>query len=313
MKSCLNGTAVDFVRRMKIISRSKTIAFFIVLGSLSVAVAIALNITWILHWRGVTPLVIGIILFTLIIAGMILNTIFLVREIRRNEQQDSFLNAVTHELRTPIASLRLHIETLQSRDVSEEKRQDFYRLMHQDTVRLMSTVDQVLRVAETGHKRKKEHWGPVDAPVLIEECVATARERHSLDQGQLRVNADAARHCTVMGDAEELRTAVTNLLDNAVKYSPSGVRVCVDILMRDEDLFIRVRDQGVGIPPADLKRVFKRFYRVGRLRTRVTGTGLGLFIVRSVARRHRGDVVAESEGEGKGTTITLRLPRHLSA
>jgi two-component system, OmpR family, sensor histidine kinase SenX3 len=207
----------------------------------------------------------------------------------------------------------LHIETLQAREVSEEKRQDFYRLMHQDTVRLMSTVDQVLRAAETGNKRAKEHWAPVDIIALIMECVATARQRHGLEPSQLRVNIDQAQHCTVMGDAEELRTAVTNLLDNAVKYSPNGVQVLVEAQMQGDEFLVRVTDQGIGIPPADLKRVFKRFYRVGRSRTRVKGTGLGLFIVRTVARRHRGSVLAESEGEGKGTTITLRLPRHVSA
>jgi signal transduction histidine kinase len=297
---------------MRIISRSKTIAFFIVLGSLLVAVAIALNITWILHWRGVIPLVLGIILFALIIAGMILNTIFLVREIRRNEQQDSFLNAVTHELRTPIASLRLHIETLQSRDVSEDKRQDFYRLMHQDTDRLMSTVDQVLRAAEAAQKARKQHWAQVDLIALVDECVGAARQRHRLSLDQLSSVSHGLRplESTVMGDADELRTAITNLLDNAVKYSPEGVRVAVEVLAQGDDLLIRVSDQGVGIPHTDLKRIFKRFYRVGRIRTRVKGTGLGLFIVRTVLRRHRGSVIAESAGEGKGTTITLRLPRH---
>src|SRR5690349_10690613 len=155
---------------MRITRRSKTIAFFIVLGSLLVAVAVALNITWILHWRAVVPIVIGVILFALIIAGMILNTIFLVREVRRNEQQDSFLNAVTHELRTPLASLRMHIETLQSRPMDEQKKQEFYRLMHEDTGRLIVTVDQVLRAAETKQSNQKQ-WSPVELSTIVLECV----------------------------------------------------------------------------------------------------------------------------------------------
>lgn len=298
---------------MQIISRGKAIAFFIVLGSLSVAIAIALNITWILHWRGVVPLVIGIILFALIIAGMILNTIFLVREIRRNEQHDSFVNAVTHELRTPIASIRLYLETLQSREVSEEKRRDFYRIMHQDTDRLMSSVDQVLRAAETSQKRRRQHWTTVEMVPLVEECVAATVDRHRLAAEALTSNYHGLQpqDSVVLGDAEELRIAVGNLLDNAVKYSSGEIRITVDVAAQDRNLVIRVSDQGVGIPPADLKRIFTRFYRTGRSRARVKGTGLGLFIVRTIIRKHRGSVTAESRGEGKGTTITLRLPRNL--
>ena len=297
---------------MQIISRSKAIAFFIVLGSLLVAIAIALNITWIMHWRGVVPLVIGIVLFALIIAGLILNTIFLVREIRRNEQHDSFVNAVTHELRTPIASIRLYLETLQSREVSETKRQDFYRIMHQDTDRLMSSVDQVLRAAETSQKRGKRHWTVFGIVPLVDECVVAARDRHHLNPEALttRYNQLQPQDSMVMGDADDLRIAVGNLLENAVKYSPDDVRITVEVIAQGPDLLIRVSDHGVGIPPADLKRVFTRFYRTGGSRARVKGTGLGLFIVRTIVRKHRGSVIAASKGEGKGATITLRLPRH---
>jgi two-component system sensor histidine kinase SenX3 len=300
---------------MQIISRGKAIAFFIVLGSLSVAIAIALNITWILHWRGVVPLVIGIILFALIIAGMILNTIFLVREIRRNEQQDSFLNAVTHELRTPIASIRLYLETLQSREVNDEKRRDFYRIMHQDTDRLMSSVDQVLRAAEASQKRSRQHWTDVEIVPLVEECVVAVRNRHRLNPEALVSNYNDLRpqDSVVLGDPEELRVAVSNLLENAVKYSADQIRIAVNVAVEAHESVIRVSDEGVGIPPADLKRIFKRFYRSSRSRARAKGTGLGLFIVRTIARKHRGSVVAESAGEGQGTTITLRLPvKHTS-
>src|ERR1700739_937671 len=131
---------------MRITSRGKAIAFFITLGACLVGLAIFLNVTWIvLHWRQVVPLVLGIIFFAVIIAGLVLNTIFLVREIRRNERQDSFLNAVTHELKTPITSIRLYLETLQRRPTSEEQRQHFYSVMRSDTDRLLSTVDTVLK------------------------------------------------------------------------------------------------------------------------------------------------------------------------
>lgn len=296
---------------MQITSRSKAIAFFIVLGSSLVAVAIALNVTWIIHWREVAPLVIGVVLFALIIAGLVINTIFVVREIRRNEQHDSFLNAVTHDLKTPIASIRLYLETLQSRDVTEDQRRDFYRVMHEDTDRLMASVDLVLRAAEVSAKRGKRDWARVEMGALLHECVEVARARHHLTADALVEKNSSLRpdESIVMGDAEELRTAITNLLDNAVKYSSGAVRICAQVVSHNDHVLVRVSDQGVGIPRTELKHIFKRFYRAGRARAKTKGTGLGLFIVRAVLKKHRGNVVAESEGEGKGATITLRLPR----
>lgn len=296
---------------MQITSRSKAIAFFIVLGSLLVAVAIALNVTWIIHWRGVAPLVIGIVLFALIIAGLILNTIFLVREIRRNEQHDSFVNAVTHELKTPITSIRLYLETLQERDVPDEQRRDFYRIMHEDTDRLMTTVEQVLRAAAISQKRSERNWSPLSMSALLHECIEAARVRHHLGPDELAETVLAAAESdTVMGDVDELRTAITNLLDNAVKYAAGTIRITAAISTRGNDMLVRIADVGVGIPRAELKRIFKRFYRAGRARTTVKGTGLGLFIVRAILKKHRGDVFAESQGEGQGAQITLWLPRY---
>jgi two-component system, OmpR family, sensor histidine kinase SenX3 len=299
--------------RMQIISRSKAITFFIALCSLLVAVAITLNVSWIMQWRGVVPLVLGIVLFALIIAGLIFNTIFLVREIRRNAQHDSFVNAVTHELRTPITSIRLYLETLQSRDVAEDQRRDFYRIMHADTERLITTVDQVLRAAEATHKHSERNWTRVDMSVLLHECVEAARLRYNLGAEQLAEAASSLpmMAASVRGDAEELRVAITNLLDNAVKYADGAIKIFASVSTPGNEVLVRISDAGVGIPHTELKRIFKRFYRAGRARTTVKGTGLGLFIVRSILKKHRGDVFAESEGEGKGARITLRLPRYV--
>ena len=124
---------------------------------------LALNVTWIvLNWREVVPLVLGIIFFGLIIAGIVVYTVFLVREIHKNEQQDSFLNAVTHELKTPIASIRLYLETLQTRQLTEAQHQDFYRIMLEDTDRLLGTVEQILKAGEARHASSKKNWERVD-------------------------------------------------------------------------------------------------------------------------------------------------------
>jgi two-component system, OmpR family, sensor histidine kinase SenX3 len=294
---------------MRIASRAKTIAFFITLGACLVGFAIALNVSWIiLNWREVVPLVLGIIFFGAIIAGVVLNTAYLVREIRKNEQQDSFLNAVTHELKTPITSIRMYLETLQRRQLDEPQRHDFYRIMLEDTDRLLGTVEQVLKAGEARHGEQK-NWQPVDFAAVVREAVELARLRHNLRPDAMQLGQPLAGELTMMGNPEELRTAVANLLDNAVKYSGEQINVVVDVLTPDIDtVLLRVRDRGVGIPRPELKRIFKRFYRAQNAPL-VKGTGLGLFIVRSIARRHGGDVFAESEGEGQGSTFTIRLPR----
>jgi signal transduction histidine kinase len=315
---------------VRISSRRKAIAFFLTFGVILAAVAFAVGSGWIiLNWREGIKVFLGVIFFGAIITGLVLNTIFLVREIRRNEQHDSFINAVTHELKTPIASIRLYLETLQRRDVGEGQRREFYQLMLVDTERLMGTVEQVLKAGVLAQKKGPAHRLPVDFGAVVGECVELARARHHLAPDQLDYrpswhgSAQAEpgsalpepASATVFGDPEELHTAVTNLLDNAVKYSPDGVHIAVELEVPDEkNIVLRVRDRGVGIPQNELKRIFKRFYRVRqRGRPRVKGTGLGLFIVRSIAKNHGGRVFAQSDGAGKGTTVTLELPRRVVA
>ncbi len=297
---------------MRIASRTKAIAFFITLGACMVGLAIALNVSWIiLNWREVVPLVLGIIFFGFIIAGLVLNTIFLVREIRRNEQQDSFLNAVTHELKTPIASIRLYLETLQRRNLEETERRNFYRVMLEDTDRLLGTVEQILRAGEQRAGAKHRQWQEVNFSSVVREALELARIRHNLPPEALRFGLEPIEEIVIKGNPEELRTAVANLFDNAVKYSGTSKDIVVDVVTPDMDhVLLRVRDNGIGIPRTELKRIFKRFYRAPSIRGgQVKGTGLGLFIVRSIARRHGGDVFAESEGEERGSTFTIKLPR----
>jgi signal transduction histidine kinase len=306
---------------MRITSRRGTIVFFVCLGIGLVALAVALNVGWIiLNWREGVLLLFGIIFFALIIAGMIVNTSFLVREIRRSEQHDSFINAVTHELKTPVASIRLHLETLQRRDLPEPQKQEFYRLMLSDTDRLTETVEQVLRAGRAGDKKAGREKSAVDFRQIVREAMDAARTRHHLPLETIRYEEASNQASTngtamrVLGSDEDLRTAVFNVLDNAIKYSGDEVDIRVRLDMPDEKrIVLRVQDHGIGIPADDMKSIFKRFYRVNdRSLAHVKGTGLGLFIVKSVAEKHGGKVFAESAGEGQGTTITFELPRSLS-
>jgi signal transduction histidine kinase len=289
--------------------RRKAITFT-VLGVLLVASAVTLNISWlVLNWREGMLIVFGSIFFLVIIAGVVINTIFLVREIRRNEQHDSFINAVTHELKTPVASIRLYLETLQSRELDEDKRREFYRIMLEDSDRLLHTIDQVLRAGATGSILRRGAKVPLDLGEIARECVELARTRFHLGSDALRYVAHTPR-AVVLGDSEELKAAVWNLLDNAVKYSQGEPRILVEVdELHNNRVAVRVTDNGVGISPAELKRIFKRFYRIpASVAVRAKGSGLGLFIVRSVARKHGGRAFAQSAGQGQGSTFTLLLP-----
>ncbi len=294
---------------MVVAGRQKSIAFFIALGVGLISVTVLLYIGWVLlNWRTGILLFFGVMLALMIIAGVVLNTIFLVREIRRNEQHDAFINAVTHELKTPLASIRLYLETLQSRAVEEEKRKEFYRVMLEDSDRLLGTIEQVLRTGRVGPGSRKINRSRVDLNSVIVECVQRARVLHRLDEDGLQYQP--GNICAISGDLDEVRAAVSNLIDNAVKYSNGDVKVRVDVSESNgKRVTLRVSDEGAGIAQSELKRIFKRFYRVsGPMATRVKGTGLGLYIVRSVAKRHGGRAWAESEGPGRGSTFVLELP-----
>ena len=293
--------------------RRKSVAFFITLGACLVALAVALNVGWIiLNWREVALLIFGIVFFVVLIFGVVLNTTFLIREIRRNEQHDAFINAVTHELKTPIASIRLYLDTLRTREVDEEQRREFYNIMLADSERLLLTVEQVLRAGRTGMKGRRITNSVINLGEMVQECLELTRLRYGLSESALIYSAaPEVSSAKVSGDVDELRAAFSNLLDNAVKYSDKEVEVSVSVAALDEKrIAVRVTDKGIGIPSAQLKRIFKRFYRVpGRFMARVKGTGLGLFIVHSVVTKHGGRVFAESPGLGHGSTFTVHLPR----
>jgi len=300
---------------MRVTRRGKII-FFLSFGVVLAVIAVFVGFGWIiLNWREGIKVFLGVIFFSAITAGLVLNTIFLLREIRRNEQHDSFINAVTHELKTPIASIRLYLQTLQHREVDETQRREFYRRMLDDTDRLLGTVEQVLKAGVAGHKKSSRERVAVDFEHLVHECVDVALAGHHLQATALRVEPSGHRGITVTGDPEELRTAIANLLDNAIKYSGERVDVSVRLEIPDEKhVRLSVQDHGVGIPAAELKSVFKRFYRVSnRSLAHIKGTGLGLFIVRAIAKKHGGRAFAQSQGEGQGTTVVFELPRNISA
>ncbi len=290
--------------------RRKSAIFFLILGICLITLAVALNVGWVLlNLREVALLVLGIVFFAVIITGVVLNTIFLLREIRRNEQHDAFLNAVTHELKTPIASIKLYLETLKTRNVAEDKRREFYDVMLADSNRLLSTVEQVLQASRTREKQRQLNISEINLGKLLDETIRITQTRYKLNETAIKLT-EPAEEIILSGDASELQTAFMNLVDNAVKYSSSEPRISVRVKKSGEKkVQIFFKDSGIGLEKGEVRRIFKRFYRVSNISTQEKkGTGLGLFIVKSIIKKHGGKIWADSKGEGKGSTFIIQLP-----
>lgn len=252
----------------------------------------------------------GLLLFLLLISGLGLMFTLLLREVRLNERQSNFVSAVTHELKTPVASLRLYLDTLTLRaeTLSTDQRDDFYKTMRDDLDRLNGTINSVLN-AGLYADRAVVNPPTIDLARLVQHACALTRTRNQLNEAAVSYTGPTS--LLLKGDGTALETAVLNILDNAVKYSVDQVQVTV-ALREEANGFARlaVKDRGVGMNRGHLRFVFNRFYRIGsEVRRSRTGTGLGLFIVKSVVKAHGGTVRAESDGEGQGSTFVLHLPR----
>jgi signal transduction histidine kinase len=262
--------------------------------------------------RGLTALqwtfiILGSVFFLLLITGLVLLCAWLVREMRHNQRQQAFLDAVTHEMKTPLASMRLYVETLERRDPAPERRQAFLRRMGEDVVRLEHTVDQVLAAARAEVRPAQRGGEAVELRALLGECIAELRARHGLPEQAVRLEAPEA--ALAWGDAAELAVVFRNLVENAVKYSepPVDVRVILEA-ESDGRIGVEIRDRGIGIEPRELRKIFQRFYRAGRdVQRQAAGLGLGLFIVRNLVRRQGGRVEARSEGSGRGSRFRVSL------
>ncbi len=254
--------------------------------------------------------VLGSLFFLFVFAGLVWLSVKLVLEMRLNQSQRAFLDAVTHELNTPLASFRLGLETLARHELTPAQRREFTRRMGEDLDRLERTVTQVLTAAraEETLTSKTETEG-IDLKQLLRANVEELRSRHRLDPDAVRLSGlDTA---WVRGDPAELGLVFRNLLENAVKYSDRPVQIRIEIEETTEGrIRVILSDQGIGIPKQELRRIFRRFYRAGRdVQRQVSGLGLGLFVVRTLLRKHGGQIVALSEGAGRGSRFVVTLRR----
>jgi signal transduction histidine kinase len=300
----------------------RSIGLALALGITLSVIAVGLGVGWQLLvvaiqpvTRGLTPaswalIVLGSLLSLLILVGLLLLCIWLVREIRFNQRQQAFLDAVTHEMKTPLAALRLYLETLGRHDVASERRRVFLARMGEDVERLERTVGQVLAAARAEGRARPAPSEPTDLTALLHGLAEEIRRGHGLPEEAIRI--ERVRPLPAQGDATELGLVFRNLLENAVKYSEPPIEVRV-LLTEGDDGRVRaeIADRGIGIEPRELRKIFQRFYRVGRdVQRQAAGLGLGLFIVRSLVRRNGGRVEALSEGSGRGSrfVVTLRAP-----
>lgn len=301
---------------VKFSGRRKTVAFLATLGICMVGATLALNVGWILlNVKQVALLITGGILYLTIAAGLMVYTILLVREIRLNDAQENFLNAITHELKTPVASLRLFTDTLRHRDKSlnDSTREKIFETMRSETDRLTQTIDQLLKAAQAGRDTKEalqNQSQKIELSGLIKKCIQETRTRFQLPEEAIQFSMNDL--ATTQGNPDELATAVKNLLENAVQYSPKGrVRIEVTLYETPKACTIDVQDNGIGISEKDRKSVFKKFYRAqdNSLSHQVKGTGLGLSIVESIVKAHKGRVSVPFSKPGEGSLFRIELRR----
>jgi signal transduction histidine kinase len=250
---------------------------------------------------------VGAVLFAFLLAGVILYLIWIIQNINLNRRQSNFIDAVTHELKTPIASLKLYLQTLHRRDVQGPQRQQFYATMMEDVERLDRLINQLLDVARLQRDQQdpaSKEW--VSLRSVTQECIERLAKQHSLS---LEVFEVSIQDCQVLAHRIDIDVLLGNLLDNAIKYSSAEPYVEVRITFQNQSALIAISDNGPGIPRHLRRKIFSRFYRAGdELERRKPGVGLGLFLVRSIVERLKGSITVSERIKHPGATFLVTLP-----
>lgn len=228
-------------------------------------------------------------------------------EITRTEEiRNDFVANVSHELKTPVGAISLLAEALEASPDDEEAVRRFAKRMHKESTRLAALVQDIIELSRLQGANVAQQAHPVDINTVVAEAVD--RSQLPAESKNIEIVVGGRTNAMVYGDQDLLVTALRNLIDNAIRYSPENTRVGVGVRARDGLVAVSVTDQGEGLSPEDQERVFERFYRVDSARSRHTGgTGLGLSIVKHVMANHGGEVTLWSQ-PGQGSTFTIRLP-----
>ena len=262
---------------------------------------------FVLSSSNIAILVGGLVLLIAISVGF--SVIFgnLSHQMKITRMYDSFIANVTHELKSPLASIQLYLETLEARTIPEEKQREFVGLMTKDANRLGNLISAILEVAGLEEKRTVYRLRLFRADILIRSLIRDALDQFRLPDGAIEMFGDAP--CNCMADRNALRVVFNNLIDNAVKYSSSPAHITVSLGCTGKIVFAEIKDRGIGIPNRYIKDVFKKFRRIPNpMSPNVQGTGLGLYWVKEIINHHRGRITAGSDGENMGSTFRLELP-----
>lgn len=293
--------------------RPRTLHLPITLSVTLIVLNIALMVVWIVLFAQNTwwlALTVGVVAFAVILAGLSVYMILMIKEVRLNQRQANFIDAVTHELKSPIASLRLYLETLTLRTTTEENRQRFYGTMERELERLDHLISQLLEVGRLDAIGAQSDPMEIALDSLLRSCAQDVCAHHRCDfANTFRFDMQAA---TVHARPLVVETIFRNLLDNAVKYGAEPPHVEVSVRQKDRSrIVVRISDDGQGILPEDRKRIFQIFYRAGNeLQRRRKGTGLGLYIVQTLVRQLKGRVSVHDRADGPGSVFEVELPGH---
>lgn len=256
----------------------------------------------------VLVLIFGCVLLALLQIGFYFIYIYLNRQININRLQDQFISNITHELNSPLASIQLYLETLETRNVPEKKMHEFIQLMIKEVNRLQGMIDKVLGTIIIDQKQLAFNFKVYNMRTIVPLILKETLDKYP-SHIEPNVILDHAVTCRCVLDRTAFRTIFFNLLDNAIKYTDNDFSLTIATRYSEKYFIIEFQDRGMGIPAGELKRIFRKFYRVYRLETsRVKGTGLGLYIVREIVKLHGGRIRAMSNGKKSGTTIRIELP-----
>ncbi len=244
----------------------------------------------------------------ILIFGLILTVRTVSRELELARMKSDFVSTISHEFKSPLTSIRQLAEMLQSgRIPSEKRRQKYYDVLVEQSERLSLLTENVLNFARIEEGKKEFRFELVDIKAMLEDIVSPIQERVSHEGFELELKMESPLP-SIKADSVSINQALTNLIDNAIKYSGEKKRAIVRVFVEDNTLTISVRDFGIGVKKEELNRVFDRFYRGGDELTRtIKGSGLGLTLVKQIIEAHKGNVSVESE-PGQGSTFTIKLP-----
>lgn len=278
------------------------------LGVVMIVLLVLLIIGWVvLALKSVSLLAVGTTFLVVVLVGVVLYLTIAVRQISLNQRQSNFIDSVTHELKSPIASLKLYLQTLSRRSLSEEQQADFYRCMLEDLNRLDGLINHMLDAARLEQTPVVQEVTDVPLAEVLETCARNVCHRHRLPPETVAVDAGAA---TVEARPVDVEIVFRNLIDNAVKYSGPDAKVAVESWANGRGAVVtRVSDNGPGIPAKLRRKIFGRFVRLGNeLERTQPGVGLGLFIVRTLVKRMHGKITVRARTPGPGTIFEVELP-----